>query len=310
MKILFFILMYGCMFFTTLQAQNITGIWRGTFNYAYNALALDDNNTYKYEVQIDASGNNLDGVTYSYLNTSFYGKASLEGKYNRASKQYIIKETKILEVVSMSGSACLMTCYLTYSKSGNDEYLTGYYKGCGGGPVSLKKVQTSYFKKEPFLEKKNTAKPPIIVKDTIKKVPPAPPIDTKPVPPIIVKDTVKKAPPPTILERKNDIVETIPINAETIKINFYDNGTLDGDSISVYVNGKLMLKNQRLSYDPIVLELKKAELNDVNDIVMVAENLGSIPPNTATMIVYVGKTRYEISLESTNQKNATVRFKK
>jgi hypothetical protein len=39
---------------------------------------------------------------------------------------------------------------------------------------------------------------------------------------------------------------------------------------------------------------------------MVAENLGSIPPNTALMVITAGAKRYELFITSTEQKNAVV----
>jgi hypothetical protein len=42
---------------------------------------------------------------------------------------------------------------------------------------------------------------------------------------------------------------------------------------------------------------------------MVAQNLGSIPPNTALMMVQAGDQRYTVRLSSTEQKNAMVRFR-
>jgi hypothetical protein len=41
---------------------------------------------------------------------------------------------------------------------------------------------------------------------------------------------------------------------------------------------------------------------------MVAENLGSIPPNTSLMIVTAGTKRYEVFISSSEQKNAKVVF--
>ncbi|MBD0286546.1 MAG: hypothetical protein ICV79_14130, partial [Flavisolibacter sp.] len=41
---------------------------------------------------------------------------------------------------------------------------------------------------------------------------------------------------------------------------------------------------------------------------LVAENLGSIPPNTALLIVTAGTKQYKLSLSSTEQKSAMVRF--
>jgi hypothetical protein len=44
------------------------------------------------------------------------------------------------------------------------------------------------------------------------------------------------------------------------------------------------------------------------EITMVGENLGSIPPNTALLLITSGAKRYRLYLNSTEQKNAQVRF--
>jgi hypothetical protein len=45
------------------------------------------------------------------------------------------------------------------------------------------------------------------------------------------------------------------------------------------------------------------------ELTMVAENLGRIPPNTSLMIVEAGDQRFEVRITSTEQKNAVVRFR-
>lgn len=86
----------------------------------------------------------------------------------------------------------------------------------------------------------------------------------------------------------------------------YDNGQIDGDTISLYLNGKLMVSRQRLSTTPITLNLNIEE--DQNELVMYAENLGTIPPNTALMVVTVGDKRIEVNISSSEQTNGAVRF--
>jgi hypothetical protein len=49
---------------------------------------------------------------------------------------------------------------------------------------------------------------------------------------------------------------------------------------------------------------------EVNEITMFADNLGSIPPNTALMIVNDGKKRHELRLTSNLEKSATIRIRK
>jgi len=51
-------------------------------------------------------------------------------------------------------------------------------------------------------------------------------------------------------------------------------------------------------------------MNATNELIMVAENLGSIPPNTSYMVALVGDKRYDARLESTEGSSAMVRFVK
>jgi hypothetical protein len=357
-----FYILFICFYAMNCTGQNISGVWRGSFGHNFFGDIVPED-SYKFEVQIDHRQEDARGVTYSYHNTDFYAKASLTGKWNKQKKSFTLIEGDIIEVRKMSGvSVCSMTCYLTYSKVGDVEYLIGTYQSfndddksfCGGGKVRLKKTVKSVFKKEPFLvrreaeleklKKANLAKnknPSLnktptkstenkpktnnttaIVKPkengvTLPKINPKvvlPKSTPKVIDPVKPKDIAvepkKTTPPPIVRERKNEIVETIPLDNENITVNLYDNGEIDGDVISVYLNGKILVSKQTLNYDPITISLKKSELLDLNELVMVAENMGTIPPNTASMIVYVGSKRYEVRMESNTSKNAAVRFEK
>ena len=130
MKKITFLILFFCP--VVLFSQNLTGIWRGWFNQKdYNTTTgntTDD--TYKYEVQINQHGDNsVDGVTYSYKKTEFYGKASLHGLVSQKTNNIIIKEIRLIEHHSSNSSSttCLMTCYFDYVKRGKLEILTGTY---------------------------------------------------------------------------------------------------------------------------------------------------------------------------------------
>ncbi|MFN2458472.1 MAG: hypothetical protein ABR502_09745 [Chitinophagaceae bacterium] len=103
-------------------------------------------------------------------------------------------------------------------------------------------------------------------------------------------------------------VPEIKVDTGTIRLDLYDNGHVDGDSITVLVNNKVVLSNQKLSVKAITAFIKVDLQNLFQQVEMVAENLGSIPPNTALLIVTAGTKRYNLYLTSTKDKNATVRF--
>ncbi len=115
--------------------------------------------------------------------------------------------------------------------------------------------------------------------------------------------------PPVLKNRENEVVQTIVVNTNDISISIYDNGTIDHDTVSVYLDKKLIVSKQMLTTNAIVVKLKMDESTDYHELVMVAENLGDIPPNTSLMVVQAGEKRYEVRIASTEQKNAVVIFK-
>ncbi len=379
-------------------AQDVTGIWRGYFNQVEYSRDADGNKIaipqerYKLEIQLDQQLGRFEGVTYSYLSTIFYGKATASGTVNQNSKKILMEELKIVEV-RMSGmsDACVMTYFLQYSKSGDEEFLEGTYTSmnirdstnCGRGTVFLRRVVTSDFYKEPFLTKrekekeeasktipvtpkpsnktvaKNTPvkKPPVkkpaASNTTVKKnttptssknssstatnkpstttnknvaVKPAPvttKTNTKPITaktkdikiaPLDSVNKIERKPLPVITPkvlatRENEVVKTIITKSNEITINVYDNGTVDNDTVSVYLDKKLVISKQRLTTKAITFNFILDDTNDYHELVMVAENLGEIPPNTSLMVVNAGNKQYEVRITSNEQKNAVVIFK-
>ena len=120
-------------------------------------------------------------------------------------------------------------------------------------------------------------------------------------------ETIRKIPVPSVLrERENNLVKTIRTSEENIQVDLYDNGTIDNDTISVYHNNELVVSNNRLTYTAITIKIKCTKADNRHELVVVAENLGEIPPNTALMVITAGKERYEIFLASNEQRNAKV----
>jgi hypothetical protein len=107
-------------------------------------------------------------------------------------------------------------------------------------------------------------------------------------------------------ERENTIADEIVVDSDSIQVDFYDNGEVDGDSISVFYNKNLIAFNRILSARSIHFTVGLDTTKETNEITMLADNLGSIPPNTALMLIYDGKKRYEVRMTSNLQKNATV----
>ncbi len=112
--------------------------------------------------------------------------------------------------------------------------------------------------------------------------------------------------PKVLQERENNLVKTLVVEDENIQIDLFDNGTIDNDTISVYHNNELVVRNGRLAFKAISFKIKCSRKENIHELVIVAENLGEIPPNTALMVITAGRKRYEVFLSSNEKKNAKV----
>lgn len=330
---------------SSLAAQNFNGQWKGGFNEASYGFSGMDGNNIDYVLELETEGSKVSGYSYTYFNEGpkrYYTICRLIGTVNRSTKDIVVTEVERTKFNTPPDfQNCFQTHKLHYEQDSADiETLRGTWVpapnqtgNCGYGttllsrrivkrmplgitPVEKSTTKSNPPKKETIVKSKNNlpktnkatvAKPYVTIKPPVVKKAPA------------IKDTVAKIPelkktepvtkPATRFEpRSKDILKTIPIYNETFRVDFYDNGEIDGDSITVFYNGKIVLPHKMLSDKAITLTLSLDEDVTNNIITMYADNLGSIPPNTALMIVTDGDKRYEVRIESDTQKSGSVIF--
>jgi len=125
--------------------------------------------------------------------------------------------------------------------------------------------------------------------------------------PVVIETKQLKYPVPEVLQKRaNPLVRTIESESGEISIRLYDNGQIDGDTVSIYHNNQLIVSRAGLSQKPVSVNLTVDKNQPHHELVMVAENLGSIPPNTSLMIISTPSKRYEVFISSSEQKNAKV----
>lgn len=175
------------------------------------------------------------------------------------------------------------------------------------------------------VQPKKTA-PPVVKKDskkitapTVVKTEPEKKVSTPtkevitsnlPIAPPVVKTepVINKTLDAVYKKRNSELLKTIEIDNASFTVDLYDNGEIDGDSISLFFNGKLILSHKRLSDKALRLKLEVDEDKELNELIMYAENLGTIAPNTALMVVNDGDNRYEVRISSDLQKSGVIRF--
>ena len=259
------------------EAQDINGIWKGKIVMAPSGCFP----VYNIELQLQVAGTRITGTAYHFSDSLNYIKENFEGNYNRDSNLVIIKEIGIVTFkIREDCVPCIKTYTLTYHRGGGNVVTEEQLRGSWATPSGK------------AIDGKTICEPGTIVLTRFEKS--------------SFKPELKL--PPSLTKRKAELVKEIKVDTGSIKIDFYDNGQIDGDTISVYVNNMPVVSNRMLKTQPISVSIKIDNIRTMQEVIMVGENLGSIPPNTALMIVTAGNKRYQLYLTSDEQKNAMVRF--
>jgi len=227
---------------------------------------------YNIEFQLQIEGIKIRGNSYHYSDTTNYVKEEFEGIYDTITKSLNIEEQKVSVFrIPPDCIPCIKKYTLTFHTDGREEQLRGSWTG-------------------KTMDGKSTCPPGTIVMTRIQK------------------SAFKPEVPPVLIERKLELVKEIRVDTGNLRLDFYDNGVIDGDTISVYVNDMPVVSRKVLATKPITIFVRIDFTKPRQEMIMVGENLGSIPPNTALMIVNADDKRYQVYLTSDNKKNALVRF--
>ena len=110
-----------------------------------------------------------------------------------------------------------------------------------------------------------------------------------------------------IASRKTEVIRSIYVQSDSLVLSLYDNGEIDGDTVTVVVNDRVVIARQVLGINAIkaTVYIPRGEDDSVR-LVMYAENLGRIPPNTGLLIVKDGDENYHIRFSGDYQKNSAV----
>lgn len=296
--------------------KNIAGTWEGD-------LGTDQ----FLQLNIVQDGDRICGYSWDYVKRDqrSFCKAYFTGRYDSKKGKWMIEGTSFID---NSGGHLLMRLVLGNHSFNEDDILEGssairsvilsFITGGANDDVYLKKVASRPTRILPGMEDcfPKQKKPIVDTPAVITKIPEQKKVDSVP-----IIDTPQRVLPPAdqktdsiktviaqIPQRKNKEQSHLEVNTRKLTLNVYDNAVVDGDTVSIFYNGRLLVSHQRLSEKPIVIELELDEKQTRHEILLFAENLGGIPPNTALIVVYAGNKRYELFSSASLEENAVLVF--
>ena len=308
-------------------SQNITGTWEGLMSDEY------------FKLSVIQQGNQLCGQSFDVVidNKKNYCKAYCSGQYDRTLEIWYLKGIQFIE---NSGEHVLMTIkiwktdnvnskimmanittsdtpldffgletgenFLIRKISNSPQKLAGKLPVCFQNQLTIPENKNQKEnsiagkkKKIEIMNKKITEEQPTI-RDSLINITIPTKADTSKASDMFLFTEMKN--------RQNNVVSKLIVNTPKIQLNIYDNGIVDNDTVSLFFDNKLIVSHQKLSAVPVKIELDVSDSNKTYELVMFAENLGSIPPNTALVVVTAGKKRYELHSSANLNENAKLQF--
>ncbi len=106
-----------------------------------------------------------------------------------------------------------------------------------------------------------------------------------------------------IITRTNTLVRTVQVTSPDIQVVLLDDAEIDGDIISLYHNNVLVLDHKTLGKEVVKYTCKVDKEHAHHEFIVVAENLGSSPPNTALVRIRAGAQKFEFVVHSNLHQN-------
>lgn len=294
--------------FLTLQvfSQSATGYWYG----AANVKLRHTYSNYLVELILEQNHNNVKGVlNYFFKNT--YRSIPIRGTYNATTRLVYISNVPVSYYGSYYNREvdCAMNFAATLRVSQVNSVLKGSFISKPEYKYTCPEILFTLTLNTDQLKQDSVMNAIKVFKETFQVWRPSE-FDTIAAVNIQPRNVVNYVVSNQYKEREKIVADELTVGSDSLKVDFYDNGEIDGDSISVFLNDKLIAFNRILSTRSVHFDIPLDATKDVNEITMFADNLGAIPPNTALMIINDGKKRYEVRLTSNLEKSATIRIKK
>jgi hypothetical protein len=267
-RITAFVLFTLASLFATAQTNN-------NLTGVWKGVMKDSLSTFNYTLRIIKIDNGQVTGTGLSGNQTLYCETSIKGTLTNG--HLIIYEAEIVRTnYKFKENVCLLGMDLSL----NSKTLTGTFRPVTNEATCLPGVAALVLETEPeALPKIEVAAAPRVA-----------PVAVRPV-----------------QERKLALIKELVIDADSAYIQLFDNGIVDGDMITLTDNNKQVFTNALLSTQPLKYIINNKESN-THAISFVAENLGSIPPNTGLMVVTANRQRWEINFSSDFAKTSYVRI--
>lgn len=283
--------LFTLLFFLFIQfaySQNIGGKWYGKITQSpggYKQL---------YDLELDVKQNKkfITGTSLATIKDSLYVKIGFTGRMDADSIRLNENVNNVMqEIVPFPWEICIKNYILSYRIENTTEYLEGTWDGRGRDKDDCIPGQIILARTHDALEQYLRAN-----KDSV-----------------INSEQIASDIPPTSIDFSSAFLHTLPVKVKEIvvhnanlQLQINDYSKVDDDTVSIYLNRVPLAKNIWISKRSAIINFKLDTRISLHELLLYAENLGQIPPNTSSLLLVDGSRTHRIKIESDKQKTAAI----
>ncbi len=270
-------------------AQDLSGKWFGFITQLPGAFS----EIYNLELDLSADENHIRGESFVSIKDSLYIRIGLAGSAGADSirLQENIREIR-QEVLPPGWMMCIKKISLTLVRKGNMELLQGTWSGeardqepCLPGRIIVAR------NKEDLAGLRRSFTNPGAVTAVSSRVSGHP----------VLQDFTR----PFLNTYARPVTE-IPVSGRSLQLQLRDYRKIDDDTVSVYLNREPLVRNVRIARKVRTVNFQLDPGTDLHEILLYAENLGQIPPNTSQLVLIDGRKTHRITIRSDRQQSAAI----
>ncbi len=260
--------------------KDFTGVWLGKLSQRLDPPF----NSYVLRLELKQRGNIVTGRSHIHVTDSVQLYAEMDIKGIVKEGKLYFREEHITDSHHLANwDWCLKKGILSLEDKGKLIQMTGPWEGwvgrtrCESGNLNIEKIN--------IVEKEEDVEKEVVVveepKQDIKK-----------------NEPEEKEEPKNIVEgRRITRQKTVKVKADEFVAYIWDANKEDGDVISLKYNGEWILRNYTIQNRKRPIRIK-VEPGADNRLILFAEDLGTIPPNTCALTFFDGERERTLSLVS------------
>lgn len=280
-------------------------------------IGIEGGESFNYEIVFTDSAGILNGYSLTYEDEKKETKSAISGYIDKSNRIITFKELNIIynHGFHSNNTMCLIDATVKYTANSTQTgyIMKGTYKSadasttyCGMGTVTF--VNDDVFKT--LFE----AIPPRDTAATVKKKTPETPKKPAGIRVVEVTYPANARPAPVPAPKTTDeitagVEKIYEWKSDTVVVDVWDGGNIDGDRITLLYNGKKVLNNYLLAREKKQLRFP-VSATGIDVITIIANNEGSEPPNTANLQLTDDTTTYDIIAYNDTGNEAHIKIKK